>query len=130
MKVAALHLKVIEPWNVLDFVIVTLWYVDKLSAGVELPIDTMLLRLLRLAKLLRLVKVLRSLTGFEQLFLMLTALRGSMRILCWVAVLLFTCLIAFALLLNQILVGNILENNEVDIERKRLCFRYFGTFSR
>merc|ERR1719199_1695762 len=113
MKVAALHLKVIEPWNVLDFVIVTLWYVDKLTAGVELPIDTMLLRLLRLSKLLRLVKVLRSLTGFEQLFLMLTALRGSMRILCWVAILLCTCLISFALLANQILVSNFLLDEDV-----------------
>lgn len=120
----------IDPWNVLDFVIVALWYLEHIFSGITLPIDTMLLRLLRLAKLLRLVKVLRSLTGFEQLFLMLTALKGSMRILCWVALLLFSCLIAFALLLNQILVGNVLERDDVSLEAKQRCFRYFGSFSR
>ena len=69
----------------------------------------MLLRLLRLAKLLRLVKVLKSLTGFDQLFLMLTALRGCFRILCWVACSLLTSLIAFSLFSNQLLLANIME---------------------
>merc|ERR1719359_880944 len=101
-----------------------------MTANVKLPIDTMLLRLLRLAKLLRLIKVLKSLTGFDQLFLMLTALRGSFRILCWVACILFTCLIAFALLSNQLLVANIMESEDVSLETRRRCFQYFGTFSR
>jgi hypothetical protein len=130
LKILGLRARFLEAWNILDVAIVGMWYVDMLLANIELPIDTMLFRLLRLAKLLRLVKVLHSLTGFEQLFLMLTALKGSMRILCWVTILLFTCLISFALLLNQMLVSNVLLNDEIAEERKMRTFQYFGTFSR
>jgi len=130
LKILALRVHFIDAWNLLDVLIVGLWYVEKMTANVKLPIDTMLLRLLRLAKLLRLIKVLKSLTGFDQLFLMLTALKGSFRILCWVACILFTCLIAFSLLGNQLLVANLLENEDVSLKKKLRAFKYFGTFSR
>jgi len=130
LKLLALRLHFIDAWNMLDVLIVGLWYVEKMTANVKLPIDTMLIRLLRLAKLLRLVHVLKSLTGFNQLFLMLTALRGSMAILVWVAAILFTCLIAFSLLTSQLIFANLFENEDVSIERKRRAFKYFGTFSR
>lgn len=130
LKIIALNRHFCEAWNVLDVVIVGMWYVDTIAGNVELPIDTMLLRLLRLAKLLRLVKVFKTMRGFEQLFLMLTALKGSLHILLWVTVLLFSGLLAFALLLNQTLVAYYIENGDAPLETRQECFKYFGTFSR
>jgi len=47
-----------------------------------------------------------------------------------VSIMLFTSTIAFSLFLNQVLVGNLLTNDDVSLERKLIGFKYYGTFSR
>lgn len=130
LKIVALGTKVIDGWNVLDFVIVVMWYVDTIFTNVEFPINMMLIRLLRLLKVMRMVKLLKALSQFEQLFLIITSLKGSMKMLLWTSVVLFSLMMAFALLLNQLLVNYVVEDSSASMEVRQTCFMYFGTFSR
>jgi hypothetical protein len=117
-------------WNIFDVVVMFFWYLDKLAGSITLPIDMMMLRLLRLARLLRLLKLAKSIAGFDQLFLMITALKGSFQMLTWAALLLFSCLTLFAFILNQTLVSYFIENDTADLKARQRAFHYFGTFSR
>jgi hypothetical protein len=65
----------------------------------------------------------------DSLFLILTAIKGSLSVLAWSSLLLFAFLLLFALGLNQTLVTYI-ENPRVKSVNKETAFRYFGTFSR
>jgi len=92
--------------------------------------DVMLLRLCRLARLLRLIKLARTMQGFDALFLMMTTLKASTSLLFWTLILLLVCLTMFAFILNQTLVVYFIENDEINLEKRKRAFQYFGTFSR
>jgi len=118
-------------WNWFDSVIVVGWLIDSLGEDlIAFPIDPMMLRLARLARLLRLLKLAKSLQGFDPLFLMMTTLRGSLPIVFWAFVLIFSITTMVALFLNQVLVTYFLEVEGNDPVDKRNVFKYFGTFSR
>lgn len=117
-------------WNLFDGVIVGSWLLDVLPVAFDLPIDPMVLRLVRLARLLRLVRLIKKLQGVDQLFLMMTTLKGSLSVLVWTVLFLLICQTMFALFCNQIIVSYYLENTSEDIVRQRETFKYFGTFTR
>lgn len=128
-KLVAEHLFFfVDPFNIFDVVIVSLWCLEAFLF--DMPVNTMLFRLLRLARLAHLVKVIHSLAHVEELFLMLTALKGCMRMLFWACLVLCSLLLSLALLLNQVLTTYVMADADVSIEIKRKCFEYFGTFSR
>ncbi|CAK0868723.1 unnamed protein product [Prorocentrum cordatum] len=79
-----------DPWGWLDTVIVlttdaTAFFPDLL--GQAMPVMT--LRVTRLARLLRIMRLARSITAFDSLYLLTTALRGSIYTLVWVIAFLF-----------------------------------------
>lgn len=61
---------------------------------------------------------------------MTTALKGSLNVLAWAAVLLSTVQMMFALFINQLLVVAYFGENEIPVDERRKVFEYFGTFSR
>eukprot|EP00913_Durusdinium_trenchii_P006605 g6204.t1 len=123
VKIIALDLRfVYDPWNILDFLIVLAWFVDTISQGL-LPLDPLLLRLLRLMKLFRMLRL-----GFDSLYVMITAIRGSVAALFWSTMLLVLVLTTVSLFLQTMLEYYITGSEE---EFRRLeVYHYFGTFSR
>lgn len=121
-----------DRWNILDVVIVAGWLVDALSRNVvKLPFDATVLRSARLARLFRVLKLLKTLCRMDALFLMVTALRGSLAMLFWASVMLFTLTTLWALLINQIVVHFYLTvDDPADVQHRTVIFLYFGSFSR
>ncbi|CAK9013983.1 Sodium channel protein 60E (Drosophila ion channel 60) (Drosophila sodium channel 1) (Protein smell-impaired 60E) (Sodium channel 2) (DmNav2), partial [Durusdinium trenchii] len=128
VKIIALDLRfVYDPWNILDFLIVLAWFVDTISQGL-LPLDPLLLRLLRLMKLFRMLRLVRTIQGFDSLYVMITAIRGSVAALFWSTMLLVLVLTTVSLFLQTMLEYYITGSEE---EFRRLeVYHYFGTFSR
>ncbi|CAE7150902.1 SCN11A [Symbiodinium pilosum] len=118
-------------WNYFDTIMVTAWFVDTVFAGL-LPVDPMLLRLARLARLLRLMRLVRKLKGFDALYILTTALRGSVTVLLWSFLMLFLLQLMFALFLQRVVSDSIESNmaNNVMVAESKELFLYFGTCSR
>jgi len=115
-------------WNIVDFVIVAAWMFTAFGT-VQFPIDPMLLRLARLARLLRLLKLVRTIQACDSLYLMTTAMTGSISVLCWSVCLLVIVQMMIAFLLQQLLETYVL--NESNPEDKRMeVFKFYGTFAR
>ena len=55
------------------------WLIDTVLRGFW-PIDPMLLRLAKLGRLLRLMRLVRKLKGFDALYILTTALQGSVTV--------------------------------------------------
>jgi len=125
-----------DKWNWFDTAIVVAWYIE-LFEVVNLPIDSSVIRIFRLARLLRLLRLVKKASGFESLYLMVTAMRGSGSILLWAVCMLGAIQVFCALALNQVLTMSYFEKDgtsgmsaeELDEQRHRV-FKYFGTFSR
>eukprot|EP00439_Symbiodinium_sp_Y106_P062467 s2191_g9.t1 len=118
-------------WNYFDTIMVVAWFVDTVFAGL-LPVDPMLLRLARLARLLRLMRLVRKLKGFDALYILTTALRGSVTVLLWSFLMLFLLQLMFALFLQRV-VSDAIESNiasQVLVAESNELFLYFGTCSR
>lgn len=115
-------------WNWFDFLIVAFWIIEKLSAGV-LPFPTMALRVARLARLFRLLRLVRKIQGFDALFLMTTAMKGSVNVLLWSAVLLLVFQLMIAMVLNHMLT-DFMSDPDVEMYRRQVIFEYFGSCSR
>jgi len=118
-----------ECWNVIDFVVVISWCAEVLGRS-TLLINPLVIRLARLGRLLRLMRIVRALESMDALYLMTTAIRGSMVILGWSVVLLTVIQMAFALLLNQILHDIYFTDDHYSLDDRRDVYKYFGTFSR
>ena len=71
-------------------------------------LDDWVIRLARTARLFRLLRVIRMINGFDSLYLMMTAMRGSVAVLFWSFVLLLVAQIMIAFLLNQVLTATYL----------------------
>eukprot|EP00928_Gymnodinium_smaydae_P071305 TRINITY_DN5492_c0_g1_i2.p1 TRINITY_DN5492_c0_g1~~TRINITY_DN5492_c0_g1_i2.p1 ORF type:complete len:261 (+),score=28.67 TRINITY_DN5492_c0_g1_i2:1183-1965(+) len=61
---------------------------------------------------------------------MTTALRGSVSILTWAAILLLVLQMLLALLFTQLLTQYFFTNDSVGVEEKKRVYTYFGSFSR
>lgn len=116
-------------WNCLDTVIVLSWVMDKMGSEF-LPIDTQLLRLLRLMRLLRLLRLVRAMEGFDSLYLMTQAVKGSLSILSWACCLLFLIQVTIALLISQLLSDSYMGDSTKPVADRTEIYLYFGTFSR
>lgn len=139
LKVVALRRDFLrDKWNWFDSAIVFAWYIE-LFKVVNLPIDSSVIRIFRLARLLRLLRLARKAQGFESLYLMTTAMRGSGSILLWAVVMLGAIQVFCALALNQVITMSYFEKDtsrmSADeladyVEHRAVLFTYFGTFSR
>mmetsp|Transcript_79484 Transcript_79484/g.140282 ORF Transcript_79484/g.140282 Transcript_79484/m.140282 type:complete len:561 (+) Transcript_79484:81-1763(+) len=113
---------------IFDLVIIICWMIDRVLGNV-IPIHSLVLKLARLARLLRLLRLLRKMSGFDSLYVMVTAMRHCAQVLFWAFTLLLFLQAAFALLLTQLVMPQIL-NTSVAFEDRLRLFEYFGTFSR
>lgn len=115
-------------WNIFDFLVVS----TSLGSQVvgSLGLDLKILRTLRLLKLMRLMKLARSIQQMDGLYVMVTALRGSMLVLLWAIVLLMAIQVTIALILNQSLVMGYFKNEQFPLIQRQECYEYFGTFTR
>jgi len=129
LKAAALREQFVrDAWNWLDTVIVAAWVVGAFQGGL-IPLDPMFLRLLRLIKLLRMLRLVRSFRSFDKLYLMTTAIKGSVSALGWSIVVLFFVQLAFALFLTQSLAGYWTdEDNEQELRQQ--VYMYYGSCTR
>eukprot|EP00440_Ansanella_granifera_P010024 gb/GFBE01010872.1/.p1 GENE.gb/GFBE01010872.1/~~gb/GFBE01010872.1/.p1 ORF type:complete len:587 (+),score=118.18 gb/GFBE01010872.1/:1-1761(+) len=118
----------LEAWNLFDSLIILCWLLDTAMNGV-LPIDPMLLRLARLGRLMRLVRLVRTIEKFDALYVMATALKGSISVLFWAFCLFLVVQLMVAFFLNSLLVGYMEDENNT-IEQRHKIFGLFGTCSR
>lgn len=116
-------------WNWIDTTIVAFWGVDRIFTNVTVPVPASVVRLVRMARLLRLVRLVRTIQGFDSLYIMTTAIRGSFQILLWTFVLLLLVQTTIAFLLNQILEGFI-KDDTLPLDQRHKIFEYFGTTTR
>jgi hypothetical protein len=132
VKVIGLKKKwIYDAWNLFDAVIVIFWIIEQPLRGVlTLPLDAGLLRTARVVKLMRLLRLIRALQGFDSLYLMTTTLKGSIWILGWSVVLIFTAQMLISFLLFFILSETYLKNEAYPIRERSEVFEYFGTFTR
>jgi hypothetical protein len=129
-KFAALSVSVFKDlWNYIDFVTVGFFLFEK-SFGMLFPTGSQWIRICRLARLTRLIKLVRTVEGFDHLYLMTTALKGSVKILAWALALMLLIQITIALIVGQILQVVYFEDSTKTIEKQHEIYEYFGTFSR
>jgi hypothetical protein len=117
-----------DGWFYVDFVIVLTWILQKI--GTTLPVNPQLIRLARVARLLRLLRLAKKMQALDSLFVLMTALKGSIMSLSWSAALLTLMLTMLALLINQIMTEYYFYDDSRTLEERREVFTYFGTFSR
>merc|ERR1712176_988638 len=82
-----------------------------------------------MARLARVLRLLSKIEAFDSLFLMIAAMRGSLVVLMWSAVLLVFFQLVIALLIGQFL-DEFVRDTRNPIERRIQIFEYFGTCSR
>ncbi|CAK0900276.1 unnamed protein product [Prorocentrum cordatum] len=114
-------------WNYFDFAMVVLFYIDALGVT---PVKARVLRVIRMVRFARLVKLLRATDGFEALYLMVTAMKGSLGALASSCVILVLLQMLVAFLINQVLYTFYFDNESYDLDERQEVFAYFGTFSR
>jgi hypothetical protein len=98
----------------------------------NIPINPTLIRivrLLRLFRLVRLMRVLQQFSGFDNLYLMATTMKGSISILSWSCLLLFSLQMMLALFLQSVCISFVKDSSNA-LEARELVFMFYGTFSR
>lgn len=122
-------------WNVLDFLCVVSFLVDKIATA-NSRFNAMPLRLLRLFRLARLVRLIRFLEHLEALYVMTTAIGGLSRTLGWAIFLLTVMLLTCDLFLVQLLQATYFSDveagdlTEPQLEMHQRMWEYFGTSTR
>ncbi|CAK0900277.1 unnamed protein product, partial [Prorocentrum cordatum] len=92
------HAYLADVWNYFDFAMVVLFYIDALGVT---PVKAGVLRVTRMVRFARLVKLLRATNGFEALYLMVTAMKGSLGALASSCVILVLLQMLVAFSINQ-----------------------------
>jgi len=115
-------------WNAVDFCIVASWMVSSISKN-SLPLPPFLLRCTRLVRVLRLLRLVRTINGFDALYLMTTAMKGSFVSLLWSVLILVLVQMMLALLL-QVMVEDYISNRSMEHHKRMEVFQFFGTFAR
>jgi Ca2+-binding EF-hand superfamily protein len=129
LKLIAFHCAYFkDPVNWLDCLIVSFWLLG--VSGMGFGEKAQLGRLLRLVKLLRLLRIARAVQSLDSLFLMTTALKGSVMTLSWAVVLFVSTLSFFALLLTTVFGDFYFQDLNQPVESRGEVYMYFGTFSR
>jgi Ca2+-binding EF-hand superfamily protein len=121
-------------WNYLDSFIVLAWLADTIvshsagTSGIEIPNMTFI-RLMRLVRLLRLLRLVKRIQAFDSLYLMTTAMMGSMSVLAWTVVMLVLVQMLIAMMLQQFCQPFIVDTLN-PIEARHEVFLYYGSFAR
>merc|ERR1712032_180216 len=97
--------------------------------GTWIVVDPSLLRIVRISRLFRMSRLARAALYSDSLYLLLTALRGSVEALWWSGLLLTLLQVVVALVVNSTLVFWYFDG-EGDVEERKLVFEYWGSFSR
>jgi len=119
---------VFEFWNWVDVLIVASWLITTVSES-NSSFNPNILRLLRLMRLLRLLRLLGMISMFDSLYLMTTAIKGSLYILVWAVLVLCVVEMSLACLL-QASVENYLRDGVGDQKATDAVFMHFGSFAR
>ncbi|CAK0909118.1 unnamed protein product, partial [Prorocentrum cordatum] len=130
LKIVALRSQfVLDAWNWIDLTIVLLWLYTRVS---QLGVNAQFLRLARLARMFRLLRIVKFMQSqlTESLFLMSTALAGSVMTTAWTFLLFFVVHTILALFINQTLTEFYFEAEPSNPEEQRQVFLYFGSFTR
>lgn len=115
-------------WHWLDTMIVLFWIVERALPGFA-SIPPSAVRLVRMTRLLRLVRLVKTVQGFDALYIMTTAIVGSLQVLLWSFLMLLLVQTTIAFALNQFLEPFMIDTSNPIVSR-RLIFEYFGTASR
>jgi hypothetical protein len=123
-----------DGWNVLDLIVTVCWYMEVMGESV-VPLDPTMLRMGRMVRLFRLLKLAKKINGFDSLYLMTTAIRGSFSSLAWSCCLLSLFQIVVALFVNSLLATFYFDEGYQDypvqeLQERRIVFEYWGSFSR
>jgi voltage-gated sodium channel len=116
-------------WHWFDLTIVLIWVLGAFFHRV-LPINASMMRMGRMARLLRMVRLARTVEHLDSLFLLTTAIRGSLRILAWSVALLIVVQMFFALVACQFLREYYLLDVSRPIKERTEIYVYFGSFTR
>jgi len=135
IKVVGLRMKFfMDGWNYIDALVVAVWLINPLFEN-AIAINSQVFRLARMVRLLRLIRLVRSIKGFDALYIMTTAMKGSVDALLWTFVFLLIVSMGLALFVNQILQAlyfaedaSILSAEQRDVQMQ--VYIYFGTFLR
>lgn len=119
----------LDPWGILDLAIVISWYVAMLGPEI-INLDLGVLRVFRLARLLRLFRLLKNVSFMDALFLMTTAIMGSLQTLAWATILMVMAQAVTAMVLQQVLEQYYLSDETIPLEDRKEVYIYFGTVSR
>mmetsp|Transcript_58123 Transcript_58123/g.138296 ORF Transcript_58123/g.138296 Transcript_58123/m.138296 type:complete len:550 (+) Transcript_58123:120-1769(+) len=117
-------------WNWFDSIIVFGWMAEDLGGRLELPISGKALRSFRLLRLLRVLRLLRSIQFCDSLFLLNAAYKGSIGVLTWAIVYLVVLQITLALVCVEGVHGYYLDDPDIEFDKQKEVFNYFGTASR
>lgn len=127
LKLFAQHMAFFkEIWNWIDVLIVGSWLVTAIAQQ-DVGFNPTLLRLVRLMRLLRLLKLLGMISIFDSLYLMTTAIKGSVAVLMWAVLVLTVVEMLLACLLQSMVEDYVRQNPGL---QGREVFKYFGSFAR
>lgn len=120
-----------DAWNLIDTVVVIAWIVGRAFQGM-LPVNSRVLRMIRLARLVRTLRLVRRISTFDSLYLMIASIRGSVTMLFWTIMLLFLTHMFLALVLSQILAETYFNSSPSPQTMDEMIeiYKYFGTFTR
>ncbi|CAK9067376.1 unnamed protein product [Durusdinium trenchii] len=115
-------------WNIFDGLLVTMWLAE-VSLRDVIQLEPGILRMMRMCRLLRLIRLVKTIQGFDALYIMTTAMLGSVVCLFWSFMLLMTVQVMIAFFLNESL--EIYFNDPTKpVSEKHEVFEYFGTTAR
>lgn len=114
-------------FNVFDSVVVFVWYLD--TAFRVSPISPMVLRVCRLVRLLNILKYTHGRREFDSLRLLVGSIKSAGWVLLWSVLILSSFMLLCSLGFNQLLTPFIRDENE-PVEKRKLVYMYFGSWSR
>ncbi|CAJ1328722.1 unnamed protein product [Effrenium voratum] len=118
-----------DPWNYFDTSLVLFWIAEKVLSAYDAVLDQGLLRVLRMGRVLRLLRLVKTIQGFDALYIMTTAMQGSVTVLFWSFVLLMVVQTLIAFTLNQALDAYFKDKSK-PVHQQHQVFEYFGTTGR
>mmetsp|Transcript_114107 Transcript_114107/g.227063 ORF Transcript_114107/g.227063 Transcript_114107/m.227063 type:complete len:544 (-) Transcript_114107:882-2513(-) len=117
-----------EFWNWIDVLIVCSW-LSTVIVQQDNAFNPNILRILRLMRLLRLLRLLGMISVFDSLYLMTTAIKGSLSVLIWAVLVLTVVQMTIACLL-QAAVEDHLRMGDLSQENAFEVYMHFGSFAR
>jgi len=114
-------------WNALDALIVCAWIITISVPDLDVGLNPTLLRLARLMRLLRLLRLVKTVHLFDSLYLMTTAITGSLTVVVWTVLVLALVQMCIAMILQSLVEDYI--RTEGNLGRAEV-FQYYGSFAR